>query len=123
MYCIYSPLSWPYCPSACYQFGFRLFTPHSFDRFLTKDTLIFAQASYMRQYNNRQLTKEFDLGDLMLLNSHSLKLHGNNSSVGKKLIQHYDGPFEVTNKMGPVTYQIWLPSSYRIHPVCQESIK
>src|ERR1700754_3407479 len=35
VYHIYSPLSWPYCPSACYRFGFRLFTPCPIDRSLT----------------------------------------------------------------------------------------
>ena len=82
-----------------------------------KDALVFAQASYTRNYNSGRLTKEYDVGDLVLLNSHSLKLHGDDSGVGKKLLRRYDGPFEIMEKFGPVTYRVRLPSSYHIHPI------
>ncbi len=37
--------------------------------------------------------------------------------LGKKLIPKYDGPFEVIEKISPITYRLRLPASYKIHPV------
>ena len=33
----------------------------------------------------------------------------------------YDGPFEILQKYGPVTYRLHLPSSYGMHPVLNVS--
>ena len=29
----------------------------------------------------------------------------------------YDGPFEVIQKLSPVSYRLWMPASYGIHPI------
>jgi hypothetical protein len=29
----------------------------------------------------------------------------------------YDGPFEVIQKLNLVSYQLWMPGSYGIHPI------
>ena len=29
----------------------------------------------------------------------------------------YNGPFEIIKKISPVSYQLQMPASYRIHPV------
>ena len=29
----------------------------------------------------------------------------------------YNGPFEVIQKLSPVSYQLWMPGSYGIHPI------
>ena len=29
----------------------------------------------------------------------------------------YDGPFEVIQKLSPVSYWLWMPGSYGIHPI------
>jgi len=38
-------------------------------------------------------------------------------SLGRKLLHKFDGPFEIMEKLSPVTYRLRLPSSYQIHPV------
>lgn len=82
-----------------------------------KDALVFSQASYRRNYNHGRLNKEYEIGDMILINPHSLRLYGSESGVGKKLLKKYDGPFEIMQKLNAVTYRIRLPSTYRIHPV------
>ena len=82
-----------------------------------KDAIVFAQTSARRNYNKGRLTFEFEVGDFVLLNPHSLRLLQNESGIGKKLLKKYDGPFEITEKYSPVTYRLRLPSSYRIHPI------
>jgi hypothetical protein len=42
-------------------------------------------------------------------------------SIGKKLTQIYDGPFEIIDRLSPVTYRLRLPSSYAIHNVLNVS--
>jgi hypothetical protein len=83
-----------------------------------KDALAFSQAAYLRNYNRGRLNNEFNVGDHVLINTHSLRLLGQEGTgVGRKLLQKFQGPFEVTDKLSPVTYRLRLPSSYRIHPI------
>jgi hypothetical protein len=91
----------------------------SFDALRTqaKDALVFAQVSYQRNYNKGRLAREFNVGDLVLINPHSLRLYGTESGVGRKLLKKYDGPFEIIGKVNATTYRLRLPSSYRTHPV------
>ena len=55
------------------------------------------------------------MGDLVLLNPHSLSLLRNESGRGEKLLMKYDGPFKVIQKLSPVSYQLRMPDSYGIH--------
>ena len=57
-----------------------------------------------RAYNQGRLALEFNIGDLVLLNPHSLSFLKNKSGQGKKLLMKYDGPFEVIQKLSPVSY-------------------
>ena len=82
-----------------------------------KDALTLSQAFQQRGYNRGRLNTEFDEGDEVLVNPHSLKLLGNESGLGRKLLHKFDGPFEIMEKLSPVTYRLRLPSSYQIHPV------
>jgi hypothetical protein len=79
--------------------------------------LVFSQASQQRYYNEGRLIKEFEEGDSVLINPHSLKLLGTEKGLGKKLLQKYDGPFKISEKLSPVTYRLKLNSNYKIHPV------
>jgi DNA-directed RNA polymerase subunit E'/Rpb7 len=60
--------------------------------------------------------REFKVGDHVFLkvkaNKSSLKL-GNCS----KLVAHYCGPFEILERIGPITYMIAFPTSMSIHNV------
>jgi hypothetical protein len=82
-----------------------------------KDVLVFAQASQRRVYNQGRLILEFEPGDKVLINRHSLKLLGSEKGAGQKLLKRYDGPFEIMDKLSAITYRLRLPGSYRIHPI------
>jgi hypothetical protein len=87
------------------------------DRDRAKEALLLAQVFQRRAYNNGRLLTEFEEGDLVVLNPHSLRLLKDEKGRGKKLLMKYDGPFEIIRKLSPVTYQIRLPVSYGINPI------
>ena len=60
---------------------------------------------------------EFEVGDQVLLNPHSLRLLKDVKGRGSKLLMRYDGPFEIIRKLSPVSYQLRLPQPYGIHPI------
>jgi len=35
----------------------------------------------------------------------------------RKLQVKYDGPFEILEKISPITYRLQMPASYGMHPV------
>jgi hypothetical protein len=82
-----------------------------------RDALIIAQNTFQNAYNQNRINKEFEVGDSVLINPHSLRLEGPWGGKGRKLAERYEGPFEVIEKYGPVTYRIRLPPDYDIHPV------
>ncbi|EUC61564.1 integrase core domain protein [Rhizoctonia solani AG-3 Rhs1AP] len=84
---------------------------------LAKDALKVAQAHQQKYYNENRTFVEFEPGNLVLINPHSLRLLKRNQGKGDKLNMRYEGPFEVMEKISPVSYRIRLPGSYRIHPV------
>jgi hypothetical protein len=82
-----------------------------------RDSLAFAQARYLRNYNEGRLPSESEAGDPVLTNTRSLHLHGDEPGTGKKLLKKFEGPFEITGHLSPVTYRLRLPSSYHLHSV------
>jgi hypothetical protein len=82
-----------------------------------QEALILGQYFQKRAYNKGRLTLEFSEGDSVLLNLHSLSLLRNEKGRGRKLLMKHDGPFEVIQKFSPVSYQLWMPASYGIHPI------
>ncbi|KAG8913502.1 hypothetical protein FRC01_004506, partial [Tulasnella sp. 417] len=82
-----------------------------------QDSLRVAQAFQERSYNKGRLDFEFEEGDQVLINPHSMNLLRAEKGKGKKLLAKYDGPFEVLTKLSPVTYRLRLPASYKIHPI------
>ena len=56
-----------------------------------------------RSYNKGRLSTEFQEGDLVLLNPHSLSLLRNETGRGRKLLMKYDGPFEIIQKLNAVS--------------------
>lgn len=79
-----------------------------------KDALKIAQAHQEEYYNKGRMHVEFDVGDLVMINPHSLKLL---KGKGRKFQMRYDGPFEINQKISSVAYRLKLPTSYKIHPV------
>src|SRR3979490_881899 len=82
-----------------------------------KEALLFSQAAQQRNYNEGRLEIEFEEGDWVLIDPHSLDMLRSKKGLGKKLQMKYDGPFEILEKKSPVTYRLRMPASYGIHPV------
>jgi hypothetical protein len=82
-----------------------------------KQALQFVQVSQQQTYNENQLPYEFEVGDTVLINPHSLRLLRAEKGRGRKLPMKYDGPFEILQKLGPATYRLHMPASYDTHPV------
>ena len=95
----------------------RFLTEFETFRSQARQSLQFAQVAQHRNYNQGRLYMEFDAGDQVLINPHSLKLLRADARKGKKLTMRYEGPFEILQKMGPNTYRLRMPASYGIHPV------
>ena len=52
-------------------------------------------------------------------------LDGRNLKIGyqsRKLAPKREGPFEITEVLGPVTYRLKLPNQWRIHPIFHASL-
>ena len=86
-------------------------------RSLAHQALQFSQASQWRSYNDGRMPVEYEVGDFVLINPHSLNLLRSEKGRGTKLQMKYDGPFEILEKLGPATYRLRMPASYGIHPI------
>lgn len=87
------------------------------DRSRAQEALVLGQVSQKKAYNKGRLTVEFEVGDKVLLNPHSLNLLREEKGRGQKLLMKYDGPFEIMDKVSSVAYRLRMPDSYGIHPV------
>lgn len=104
----------PYLPS---QRAEGFVEDFDFHRKAARDALVLAQERQAKAYNKgRKPVKEFKVGDLVLINPHTLKLV-DTEGTGKKLVQKVIGPFEVTEVVNPMVYRLRLPSNYPMHPV------
>ena len=66
--------------------------------------LMLGQHFQRGSYNKGWLSLEFQKGDLVLLNLHSLSLLRNETGYGRKLFMKYDGPFEIIQRLSAVSY-------------------
>ena len=82
-----------------------------------QDALKVAQSFQQKYYNKNRIPFEFEEGDQVLINLKTLKQLESKNLQGKKLHQRYEGPYEVIEKLSPVTYRIRLDSSLAIHNV------
>ena len=87
------------------------------ERTQAKEALYLAQLAQQRLYNKSHEPVEFNEGDLVVLNPHTLHLLKDEKGRGQKLLMRYDGPFEILHKLSPVTYQLQMPVSYGINPI------
>lgn len=81
-----------------------------------KDAIKLGQVHQQKSYNQGRRFTQYDPGNQVLINLKSLDLMRKDGK-GKKLNQLYDGPFEVMERISPVTYRLRLPDNYPIHPV------
>jgi hypothetical protein len=110
-------------------------SPHGIDRFLShsvaaipfindlevhrtraRDALARAQARQAKAYDKNRRNEEFEEGDEVLVNPHSLELV-DVQGTGRKLVQRRIGPFTVSEKINPVVYRLNIPLEYKMHPV------
>jgi hypothetical protein len=74
-----------------------------------------------RQKMMQKITRNFvpfKLGDKVWLESKHLKLR----YESKKLAPKREGPFTIIEVMGPLTYKLQLPTSWRVHPVIHATL-
>lgn len=75
------------------------------------------EEAHMRQAeqaNKHRRKVTFQVGDKVRLSTTNLQLP---STMSKKLVAKYIGPFTVEKVVSPVAYKLKLPKSLRIHPV------
>ncbi|KAB5587579.1 Integrase core domain containing protein [Ceratobasidium theobromae] len=82
-----------------------------------QDALVIAQSYQQKAYNKGRTYIQFQPGDLVVINPHSLELLKDIGGKGRKLQMKYDGPFEVMDQISPVSYRLRFPDSYKLHPV------
>jgi transposase InsO family protein len=82
-----------------------------------QEALLFSQITQQKNYNKNKLIKILQVGDKVLINPHSLELLRKEKGKGRKLQMKFDGPFEVLERLSPITYRLRLPASYGMHPV------
>jgi hypothetical protein len=82
-----------------------------------QDAIVLGQVFQKRNYNRGRLTREFEEGEQVVFNPHSLNLLRNVKGKGQKLLMRYEGPFEILQKISPITYRLRMPASYGSHPV------
>ena len=87
------------------------------NRSQAQDALLLGQVFQKQSYNNGRLAREFQIGDQVMLNPHSLKLLWNVKGKGQKLLMRYDGPFEIMEKISKVAYRLHMPASYGTYPI------
>ena len=75
-----------------------------------------AQAKQANWYNRGRKAMEFEAGDLVLVNPHSLEWV-ESKGEGAKLVQRWIGPFEVQQRINENTYRLRLNPSYPGSPV------
>ncbi|CDO78031.1 hypothetical protein BN946_scf184648.g3 [Trametes cinnabarina] len=69
------------------------------DRHRAQQALALGQAHQRKAYNKGRLRYEFEEGDFVVLNPHSLQLLRQETGRGRKLLMKYDGPFEIIQKL------------------------
>jgi len=77
-----------------------------------------AQAVQTHYANARRRDLEFAVGDLVRLSTANLQLP---STMSKKLVHRYVGPFKVLEKVHACAYKLQLPPAMKIHPVVHVS--
>ena len=67
---------------------------------------------------DKRTFKGFNVNDKVWLEAKNLKLR----YESKKIAPKQEGPFTITEKLGPLTYRLHLPHQWKIHPVFHASL-
>ena len=83
-----------------------------------RDTLAETRMRMTTQADRRRRTKNLRPGDQVYLDSTGINLDIYSERPSKKLNPLYCGPFEILERVGPVSYLLKLPASHKnLHPV------
>ena len=83
---------------------------------LARDSLAWAISSQAWAHDSWCQSDEFEVGDEVLVNPHSLDLV-DVKGTGHKLLQWRISPFLISEKISPVVYQLHLPVELHMHPI------
>ena len=81
-----------------------------------KESIKKAQERQMTNANRHRREHVFKQGDLVYLSADHLRVHGAADSK-KKFAKRAYGPYKVKRVLSPLTYELDLPASVKIHPV------
>jgi hypothetical protein len=95
--------------------GIRFLLEMESHRGTARDALILASARQAKAYNKRRRADDLREGDEVLINPHSLQLV-ESQGPGAKLVQHYEGPFRIREKISDNVYKLHLPRQYLCRP-------
>ena len=84
---------------------------------LLRQKLLKAQTWMKAIANGHRRDHEFQIGEWVLVRLRPYRQTTASGAVHSKLARRFYGPFQVTEKMGPVAYKLALPEHSRIHPV------
>ena len=76
--------------------------------------MILAQEAMRRAANKRRLNVEYNVGELVLIDPHSLQMAEVWKEWGKKFSPKYIGPLEIIEKLSPTTYRLRLPPEWHM---------
>jgi hypothetical protein len=76
-----------------------------------------AQSHQAEQYNKTKNSKEFQEDDLVLLSTKHTNPPFLPSRSSKKLRSKYIGPFRITRKVSPTSYELDPPGHIKMHPI------
>jgi hypothetical protein len=89
-------------------------------KFSTARALLQQAKDRMRDFANRTRTdRQFDVGNLVMLNTKTYRLKKPASS--EKFLPRFCGPFKITARVGLSAYKLALPAACKIHPVVHVS--
>ena len=89
---------------------------------LLKNNLHRAQHRMIQQVNSKRRDKEFAEGDWVYLKLQPYRQVSVHRRSSQKLAKRFYEPFCILHRIGPVAYELELPSTVRIHPVFHVSL-
>ncbi|KAD5508936.1 hypothetical protein E3N88_16639 [Mikania micrantha] len=89
---------------------------------LLRDNLMKAQDRMRNQANTKRRDVSFDVGDYVFLRLQPYRQRSLSKRRFEKLSPRFFGPYQIKRKVGPVAYELDLPSTASIHPVFHVSL-
>jgi hypothetical protein len=87
---------------------------------LARKLLIAAQQRQKAYADQHMIEKSYKIRDQVLLSTKYLNI--NHGEINRKLLPKWIGPFKVVQKVAPVSYELEMNPSWRVHPVFHVSL-